>query len=104
MEIERIESVIINTLEEIKDIFDDQNLHVIDSDIKLFGQEGVLDSMGLVSLITELEEKIENEFGISLTLADERAMSQKKSPFLTITSLAKYILRLIEKEKSNEKT
>ena len=104
MEIERIESIIINTLEELKDIFDKQNLQVLDSDIKLFGQEGILDSMGLVSLITELEEKIEEEFDVSLTLADESAMSQKKSPFLTISSLAKYILNLIEREETNEKT
>lgn len=103
MEIERIESIIINTLEEVKDVIDNQNLDAIDANIKLFGKEGVLDSMGLVSLITELEEKIEDEFGISLTLADERAMSQKKSPFLTISSLAKYISNLIEKEKPNEK-
>ena len=102
MEIKKIEGLIIRTLQEVKEVIDEQNLDSLDSSTKLFGGRGVLDSMGLVSLIIDLEERIEDEFGISLILADERAMSQEKSPFRTVSSLAKYIYGLVKEEKQNE--
>jgi len=57
----------------------------------LLGKSGKLDSLGLVSLIVATEDKLLDEFGVSVTLADERAMSQAKSPFRTIGALADYI-------------
>lgn len=102
IKIENIESLIISSLQEVKEAIDEENLDLSDSGIRLFGDKGILDSMGLVSLIIDLEERIENEFGISLILADENAMSQKKSPFRTVSSLAKYVYRLIEEERLNE--
>jgi acyl carrier protein len=64
----------------------------------LIGSGSLLDSLGLVTLIVDLEQRLENEYGISLTLADERAMSQKNSPFRTVRSLADYICLLIAVE------
>lgn len=69
--------------------------------IKLFGNDGVLDSLGLVSFIVLVEEVLEDEFGISIVLADEKAMSRRTSPFSRISYLADYILELIEID-SNE--
>ena len=102
MKIERIEHLIIKSLQELKEALDEENLDLLDSEIMLFGDKGILDSMGLVSLITDMEERIEDEFGISLILADESAMSQRKSPFRTVSSLAKYVYRLIKEERLNE--
>ena len=67
----------------------------------LFGNGGILDSLGLVNLIIAIEQNIEDEYGISLALADERAMSQKHSPFRTLGSLVDYIEMLLE-EKIND--
>ena len=64
----------------------------------LFGRSGVFDSLGLVAAIVAVEEAIEEEFGVSVTLADERAMSQKRSPFLNMSALADYAQTLIEEE------
>jgi acyl carrier protein len=61
----------------------------------LFGKNGRLDSLGLVSFIVEVEQELEDEFGIAVTLADERAMSQKNSPFLTLQTLEEYISLLL---------
>ena len=60
-------------------------------DSKLFGGGGPLDSMALVSLVVELEEYIEDEFGITVTLADEKAMSRRTSPFSRVSYLINYI-------------
>jgi acyl carrier protein len=58
---------------------------------RLLGSESVLDSMHLVSLIIAIEREVEDTFGVALTLADERALSMKESPFRSIQSLADYI-------------
>ena len=62
---------------------------------RLFGGNGQLDSLGLVSLIVNIEEAIETELGISLILADEKAMSRRTSPFARISNLIDYIEELI---------
>ena len=64
----------------------------------LFGSGSKLDSLNLINLVVAVEQNIEDEFDVSLTLADERAMSQKHSPFRTIGSLADYIEMLLKEE------
>ena len=82
-------------------------LSILDKDItstpdtKLFGNDGILDSMGLVNLVVSLEERIQEEFDVAITLADESAMSLSKSPFLTVASLADYIEELLREEGVN---
>jgi acyl carrier protein len=58
---------------------------------RLLGSQSVLDSMHLVSLIVTIEREVEDAFGVALTLADERALSMKESPFRSIQSLADYV-------------
>jgi len=67
-------------------------------DTVLFGESGKLDSLGLVNLIVATEQKLEELFEISITLADEKAMSQKNSPFRTVGTLTEYISKLMEEK------
>ena len=62
---------------------------------RLLGPESALDSMRLVTLIVTTEREIEDAFGVALTLADERALSMKASPFRSVESLGDYIAGLI---------
>ena len=64
-------------------------------DTRLLGAQSVLDSLHLVSLLINIEREIEDTLGVTLTLANERALSMKESPFRTIESLANYIGVLI---------
>ena len=66
------------------------------ADAPLFGSGGPLDSLGLVNLIVAVEQAIEDQLGISIVLADERAMSQRSSPFRTARSLAEYVRGRLE--------
>ena len=70
----------------------------VGSETPLFGQEGLLDSVGLVTLIVAVEQAIEDTFGVSVSLADEKAMSQQQSPYRTIEALAEYAQRIIQGE------
>ena len=67
---------------------------------RLFGEH--LDSMGIVFLVTDLESQISEEFGLDITLADERAMSQKTSPFRSVKTLASYVEILITESKAGK--
>ncbi len=70
--------------------------HDLSADTALFGRDGMFDSMGLVSLVVAVEEAIEDQYGVSINLADHRAMSQKHSPFRSVGSLAAYAGRLVK--------
>lgn len=59
-------------------------------DVAFLGSDGVLDSIGLVSVVIELEQKLSDLSGRDLSLMDDRAMSRSRSPFRTPRTLAEY--------------
>ena len=63
----------------------------ISIELELFSENGVLDSLGLVNLIMSIEEKFEDYLDTSIVIADEKAMSQKNSPFQSVQSMADYL-------------
>ena len=64
----------------------------------LFGSGGKLDSLGLVSLVTTVEQKIDEKFGVTATLLDDVAALESDNPFRTVNSLADYIASILEKK------
>jgi acyl carrier protein len=66
-----------------------------DADTELFGAEGLLDSVGLVALVVAVEQRLADELGIDVSLADEKALSQRQSPYRTVSSLAAYAAGLV---------
>ncbi len=68
----------------------------ISDETRLIGRNALFDSMGLVSLVVEVEQLLESEHDIVVMLADERAMSQTRSPFLSVGSLTDYVMLLAE--------
>ena len=62
--------------------------------LPLLGADAVLTSMGLVTLITDIESILEEEHGIEVTLVSEDAFSRRQSPFRSVDALADYILEL----------
>ena len=63
-----------------------------------FGPGSALDSLGLVTLILFIEEMIETEMGVAITMVSEKAMSARRSPFATIGSLVEFTASLIEEK------
>lgn len=90
---EKIIEIIFKSIEDINE----QNETTIAKDIntKLFGSDSELDSLGLVNLITSIEDGIEDLTGNYIPIADERAFSMESSPFKTVETLANYIEVLI---------
>ena len=64
----------------------------------LFGSASPLDSLGLVALLIDIEELFAAE-GYSLTLSDDKALSQRRSPYRDVPSLIEYIEQLLAEPK-----
>ena len=92
----KIEEVILNSLIELNEELENNPLGSPSKETRLYGGGGALDSMALVSFITDLEEIISEKFDKHIILADERAMSQRTSPFRSVESLTIYIKKLLE--------
>ncbi len=69
-------------------------------DTLLFGRDGLFDSVALVSFILDVEEGVRQACGVNIALADERAMSQTRSPFRRVSSLADYAVQLVAEQAS----
>jgi acyl carrier protein len=92
-----VSNVLNLVLEAVREIGEDQENEALinaGEDTRLFGEN--LDSMGIVFLVIELESKISDEMDIDLAIADERAMSQKTSPFRSVKTLTRYVQTLIQ--------
>jgi hypothetical protein len=68
----------------------------LNENTRLFGQNGLLDTLALVSLVITVEEGIEQKFGVRVEIADDKALSQKHSPYRTIGTLAAYAAQELE--------
>ena len=64
----------------------------------LYGSGGALTSIDVVTLISEVEERVEDELDVCIALASERAMSMKSSPFRSVKTLVEFVEELIEHE------
>ncbi|NUZ08196.1 acyl carrier protein [Piscinibacter koreensis] len=63
----------------------------------LFGPDASLDSLSLVSVIVDVESGVGDRFGKAVSLTDDEAMSQSVSPFSSVSTLADYIVQLLER-------
>ena len=85
---------ILAALENLNEELDEDQRFEIQEDMRLFGSDSALDSVGLVSVIMDVEALMEERHGLEIDLTDERAMSLKRSPFRTVDTLADYVCTL----------
>ena len=92
---ERISKAVFTAVDELNDQLP-QGVHIEKSlDAPLYGSSGKLESLDFVTLIMEVEEKINAEFGTDITIADENLLSKEKSPFSTLGTLIEYLQELV---------
>lgn len=93
---EEVEVLVIESVRLLAEDFDLVALQQPSAESALYGNDGVLDSMALVNLLADVEDAVSEQFGAAIALADEKAMSARNSPFLTIKTLAQAVLERIE--------
>src|SRR3954469_25458331 len=86
-------------IETLRDILEQRGRPLpapLNGDTPLLGGQSTLDSLDLVGLVTETEQRVADRWDRSLLLADERALSLRRSPFRTVNAFTDHILALWE--------
>lgn len=90
MDKNQINEIVITT---IKNYCEENDIQVeLTKDTPLIGSARILDSMGLVNTIVDIETAFLDE-DVEITLTSEAAMSGRISPFRSVGSLCNYIAR-----------
>lgn len=88
---EKVAQAIYNAVDTLNlQLATEQKLEKSDETV-LIGENGRLDSLGLVNFLVALEQEIEEQFSISLMLFNESLITSDNSPLSTIGTLAEYI-------------
>tara|TARA_B110000879_G_C11098973_1_gene482321 strand:+ start:292 stop:582 length:291 start_codon:yes stop_codon:yes gene_type:complete len=91
-----VENLIMSNLKEFIEENDIELIGELNTETRLIGSSGFLDSMDLVSFIVELEEGISDEFSLDIELANDSAMSSRTSPFVNVSTLSDYVIKITE--------
>ncbi len=101
---EDITRIVCQALQELN-----EELHVPELDrpspeTPLYGSGSCLDSINLVSLISDIEGRLLDELGRHVVLADERAVSRARSPFRSVECISDYIMELLREPSTPPET
>ncbi len=89
--VSEVMEIILAALREVKEQMGKKGTFEISPQTRLYGRGSDLDSLGLVQLVIEVEERVGARYGVPITLTDEKALSQENSPFRTVESLTDYV-------------
>lgn len=90
-----LRKLILDALHTINEDLQCETLRTINEQTPLFE---ILDSLGTLDLILELESLLQNELGRYIAVANEQSMNCKETPFKTIVTLEAYLAQRIEHE------
>jgi hypothetical protein len=93
---DQVLGILYSAIDELNETLPEDRRLAKSLDTPLFGRGTNLASVELVSLVMLAEQGVLEKTDRVVTLVDERAMSQRRSPFLTVETLADYVLALIE--------
>lgn len=78
-------------VEALKELLESKDINItVDDTTALMGTDSVIDSLDLVTLVVDIESRLLDE-DIEVSLISEKAMSQKSSPFLSVSHLNDFI-------------
>lgn len=88
---QEVENVVV---EVVRDICNERGIEslTLDCDTILIGSEALVDSVGLVTIVMEIEERLSEDFAVEVSLTSDKAMSRERSPLRTIGSIRDYVV------------
>ncbi len=92
---ENVLEIIFRALQNLNDEMGESDKFEVGPNTPLFGPNATLDSLALVSVIVDVEGDVSTAMGRSISLTDDRAMSQQISPFDDVQTLVNYIMILV---------
>lgn len=96
---EKIYQTVKESFQEVLDLNDElKRPDTIDRQTPIYGRDATFDSLALITFLVTVEGKIREQCRKPVSLNDERAMSQKHSPFRTIETLVNYIEQRLQEK------
>ena len=89
---ETIRSIIYAAIDEINENLDEKDFLPKSLDIVLAGEAALLNSLQIVTLIAEIEDSIEEQYGESLSLLEGMTELLEQHPSITVLVLFKRIV------------
>ena len=96
---EKVLEIILRALQSLNDELPAKEKFKAGPTTSLFGSNATLDSLALVSVIVDVEGDVSTALGRSISLTDDRAMSQEVSPFDNVQTLLNYIMILVGEDR-----
>ena len=89
---DEVRAIISDAICELNDELDYDHLRNVTDSTPIFDGDESLDSLSLVSLIVDIEARVEDTFATEVVLASEKAMSMQNSPYRSVQSLIDFVL------------
>ena len=93
---EEIKGILKEAIEELNEQLDDNEQVSFSEDTHFIGSKACLSSINFVTLISIIEELIEDKMDKTVHLVNEKAFSSKRSPFYSIETFTDYIEELLK--------
>lgn len=91
-----VQEAIFEAIEELKAHLEEGKRITSEPSTLLYGMDAPLDSFDLVTLIVLVEQKVQDKTDRAISLATEKALSQKNSPFRSVSTLQEYVTTLLQ--------
>lgn len=89
---EQITALVRDAVSDLNDELQYESLESPNDDTVIFGGEDGIDSLSLVRLVVDIEQRVKESTGKSVSLTDEKAMSAKRSPYRSVGSLTEFVV------------
>jgi acyl carrier protein len=88
---EKVVEIVRAAIEEVNAQLPPESRVALDLETPLFGPQATLGSLGLVNLVVATEQRMNEAFGIEVSLTDEQATSRWEQIFESVASLVDYL-------------
>ena len=92
---DNIKLLLKEAIEELNEQIEEEEKIEFNDEVRFVGSNAYLSSINFVTLISIVEELLEDKYGKTIHLVNEKAFSSKRSPFYSIQTFVDYIYELL---------
>ncbi len=101
MKTTQVLDLVSTALHDLNEELEYPSLEQVTETTPIFGGDDSIDSLSLVQLLVGLEKTVGTTFNCPITLADEKAMSWKNSPYRNVGALVDFIVSKINEHETH---
>ena len=95
---DKVFEIIKAAIDELNEELDYDELANVTPATPIFGGASGIDSLSLVRLVVDVEAGVSEAFDAELTLADEKAMSSRNSPYRDVAAFADFVVARLKEQ------